>query len=212
MQRDECYYCSMKKKILLLILVVVMVTLYAIASRKPFLGDQSAQESPEVMVHSVTITDEQSFLMEMIPHHQEAVDTSQVVLDTAKSEELLQFAQKVVTVQNGEIDQMKGWLKEWYNFDFTQNPAYLPMMDELKMLEGSELEKVYIMGMIRHHQGAIEMAQIVQTLEPKTEIQKMAQDIITTQKAEIVYLQELLDTKYAQVEVKQDTEHELDIH
>ncbi|HBO38321.1 MAG TPA: hypothetical protein DD638_06630, partial [Pasteurellaceae bacterium] len=46
------------------------------------------------------VTDDKSFLNGMIPHHQEAVDTSAVILTRTNNPELVKFAQEVIATQS----------------------------------------------------------------------------------------------------------------
>jgi len=46
----------------------------------------------------------------MIPHHQEAIDTAQVILARTSRPEMRQFAQNIIQAQTAEIAQMKNWL------------------------------------------------------------------------------------------------------
>jgi uncharacterized protein (DUF305 family) len=59
---------------------------------------------------------DRAFLAGMIEHHQGAIDMAQSYLDAdfEKQAEVAQMAEAIVTVQDGEIVQMQGWLNEWY--------------------------------------------------------------------------------------------------
>lgn len=164
------------------------------------------------MVHSIAIIDDKSFLLEMIPHHQEAVDSSQLLVSSTTDAELKQFLTEVITVQTLEINQMKTWLKDWYGLEYSADSNYLPMMGDLSTFEGRNLEKVYVEGMIRHHQGAIEMAQKVLMLNPRPEIAQMAEEIVTVQQSEVETLQKWLDTKYQGIKAKDTMNHMMDIN
>jgi uncharacterized protein (DUF305 family) len=164
------------------------------------------------MAHNIEITDEKVFIREMIPHHQEAMDTSKVVLAQTQDPELKKFTQDVIDAQTREVTQMKGWLKDWFNEEYAGNSKYMPMMGDLSKFEGKALDKMYVEGMIRHHQGAIDMAQKVLTLNPRPEIKKMADDIISVQQTEVTTLQQWLKTKYQGVEAKDQMNHMMNIH
>lgn len=63
----------------------------------------------------------------------------------------------------------------------------MSMEDMAKMLEwktGDDLDRAFLEGMIPHHQGAVDMAKYL-TGAKHPELQKMWQDIITTQNKEI---------------------------
>ncbi len=54
------------------------------------------------------------FLEDMIVHHQGAVDMAIILRDKTGREELKSFAQEIISVQDQEINMMKGWLSEWF--------------------------------------------------------------------------------------------------
>lgn len=164
------------------------------------------------MLHNIEITDEKVFITEMIPHHQEAIDTSKIVLAQTQDPELKKFTQDVIDAQSKEVTQMKGWLKSWFNEEYITNTNYMPMMGDLSKFEDKALDKMYVEGMIRHHQGAIDMAQKVLTLNPRPEIKKMANDIISVQQTEVNTLQQWLNTKYQGIEAKDEMNHMMNIH
>ena len=63
------------------------------------------------------------------------------------------------------------------------------MMDDMNMgladKTGKEFDKAFIDEMIVHHQGAIDMANLVLQKSDRPELKKLAQDIITAQSSEI---------------------------
>ncbi len=127
----------------------------------------------------------------MIPHHQEAVDTSKIILEKSTSRELKAIATKIVTAQEKEITQMKGWLKDWYPNSILK-AEYMPMMQDLSKLSGHDLEDAFIADMIKHHEGAIAMAKEVLEISQRPEIVSIAKNIISTQKAEIAVFQKMM--------------------
>ena len=50
---------------------------------------------------------------EMIKHHQDAVEMSELVSDRAEHAELKDLAKNIIKDQTREIQQMKEWQKEW---------------------------------------------------------------------------------------------------
>lgn len=62
------------------------------------------------------------------------------------------------------------------------------MMDMTSRMQGKTgdaLDQIFLEDMIVHHQGAVDMAKILQAGTQRPELQKMAQDIITVQTKEI---------------------------
>ena len=130
------------------------------------------------------VKDDQSFIEAMIPHHQEAVDSSNQILISTQDPELKTFVQNVISAQTKEINEMKTWYKQWYGKDYTDSSNYQAMMGGMNNKTGSELDQEYIKGMIQHHAGAIQMAKKIQTITKRAEVTKLASDIIISQTRE----------------------------
>ena len=142
------------------------------------------------------ITDDQSFLENMIPHHEEAVTSSTKVIATTTDTELKAFASNVIKAQTKEIAEMKTWYRTWFNKDYTPNSNYMAMMTGMNNQTGKNLDKEYTKGMIKHHIGAIDMAKKIQIITKRPEILKLSNDIITSQNTEVATLKGWLMTKY----------------
>jgi uncharacterized protein (DUF305 family) len=145
---------------------------------------------------SLSVVDDKSFLEGMIPHHQEAVDSSKEIILTTTDPEIKVFAQNVILDQQTEIDQMKSLYKTWFNLDYTPNSNYMAMMAGTKGKTGKDADKSYITGMVAHHTGAIEMAQKILTLTQKNEIKSLANTIVANQTREIALLNTWTKTKF----------------
>ena len=70
----------------------------------------------------------------------------------------------------------------------------MTMTDRMKGKTGDELDKIFLEDMIVHHQGAVDMAQILVKETKRPELQKMGADIIRVQTAEIAQMQTWLNT------------------
>jgi uncharacterized protein (DUF305 family) len=143
-----------------------------------------------------SVKDDQSFLQNMIPHHEEAVTSSKLIVYSTKDPELKLFAQGVIDAQTKEINQMKSWYKEWFGKDYVSNGDYVNSMDIMnrKTLQG--LDRVYVSGMIMHHREAVNMADRILEITKRPELSKLANNIIITQTAEIDILSGWLKVKY----------------
>src|SRR5207245_11254773 len=52
---------------------------------------------------------EQSFLQQMIQHHRSGIEMAKLASDHTKRSELQQFASKMISMQEQEIEKMTGW-------------------------------------------------------------------------------------------------------
>lgn len=140
---------------------------------------------------SDTVVSEQTFLENMIPHHQEAINSSLEISLKTRNSALQVFANKVVLDQTQEINLMKSLYKQWYGKEYSGSNA-TSMMGDTRLLQGSDADKAYITGMIEHHKGAIAMASKVLTFNDlHSETKKLAEAIKTNQTAEINTLNQL---------------------
>lgn len=148
--------------------------------------------SSEQITHA-RVTNDEEFIFEMIPHHEEAIATSNYLLKNIENEILKKFANNVIAAQTSEVVQMKNWYKTWFGKEYETNNNYMPMMGDLTKFNDKDLEKAYIVGMIAHHEGAVMMAHQIQSLTQRPEIKKMATGIISVQSKEIEMLQNMLE-------------------
>lgn len=160
-----------------------------------------------IMNHADLVTDEVSFLSEMIPHHQEAIDTSAHLLTQTANTGLKLILVNIMSGQANEIKMMKKRLSDSYS-GVDYNVQYMPMMrDTNNITDTKVLEKMYMEDMIVHHQWAIDMANKLLTIMKEQDplvklsaegmaqrqtLKAFAQDIIDTQTREITQFQELL--------------------
>ncbi|HEY9688554.1 MAG TPA: DUF305 domain-containing protein [Coleofasciculaceae cyanobacterium] len=145
------------------------------------------------MMHSMQVNSEFEFVSQMIPHHQEAIDTAKIVRDRTQRPEMRQFTQAIIDAQSREVADMQGWLKTWYPGQ-TNTRAYEPMMRPLANLSGDALDRQFLQDMVHHHHGAVMMAnQLLQKkLVQHPPVQTLANNVIRTQTQEISQMQSWL--------------------
>ena len=144
------------------------------------------------MSHAEMINSEKDFLREMIPHHQEAVDTSVLLFVITDDKELKKLTEAIYTGQSKEILDMRLSYARWYKLIPT-GAMYQPMMRDLNTISDTEREIRYVEDMIVHHQGAVDMAEKVLTLDGiHEETVIFAKEIIKSQMAEIEFMERWL--------------------
>ena len=131
------------------------------------------------------------FLQMMIPHHQQAIDISDLALTRSADPELLALAKDIRDGQAAEIITMKAWLdKAGADLD----PGHSMGHDMGGMLSDSELaalkaatgksfDLLWLKGMTGHHDGAIHMATMIEDAS-NPEIKSFGQAIVTLQSAQ----------------------------
>jgi uncharacterized protein (DUF305 family) len=142
------------------------------------------------------VTDDKSFIQAMIPHHQEAIDTSKVILNESKDQELKIFANQVIIDQTKEVESMKTWYKTITSNEYKDDGKYMPMMTSMKGKTGTELDKAYMQGMMFHHGGAIDMAKKILPISKSQDVKTLANNIVINQAKEIQTLEVWLKTKF----------------
>lgn len=142
-----------------------------------------------------------AFAQMMIPHHRQAVQMSDMLL--AKSgidPDVTRLAQQIKNAQQPEIDTMTGWLTSWGKsvdggMGDMSHGGGLMSQDKMKQLEAADAAegpRLFLEGMIEHHQGAVTMAETEIESGKYPDAVKLAQSIVDTQTAEIKTMQVLL--------------------
>ncbi|GHF17144.1 DUF305 domain-containing protein [Pseudolysinimonas yzui] len=138
------------------------------------------------------------FNMMMIPHHEQAIEMSQIILAADDIHpDVTDLATRIAEAQAPEIEQMEAWLDaRGYPTPPDGMPGHGMMsdgdLDRLRDLDGVDAEVLFLTAMIDHHEGAIEMAEdeIDDGIDPETIA--LCERIIESQTAEIEEMQALL--------------------
>lgn len=133
-----------------------------------------------------------AFINLMTEHHAGAIAMAQAIDTEAKYPELQKIATDIIAAQTKEIADMKAWAQMWgYDYKEPSQASISAMAASLKDKSGDELDKQFIIDMIAHHTGAIDMANLAAQNGKHTEIKKLANDIFMAQTAEINTMQDL---------------------
>lgn len=186
------------------IIVVLLVTILGILlNRNSDDGSFGMHENDAKGMHdhsgSSTYTGaDVMFLQMMIPHHQQAIDISNIALKASKDSELLTLANTIIKAQSAEILQMEAWLK-----DANANPGMGHSMDGMGgMLDDTELaalsaatgktfDSLWLKGMIGHHDGAIHMTTMIRDAT-NPDIKSFGKKVVKDQSAQINQMNSML--------------------
>ncbi len=150
------------------------------------------------------------FLSHMIVHHEQALDLTAFVPSRTKREDFIRFARYLDGAQRVEIDQMKALLDlatargvEIPHHEMHGDPPMAGMLSRAQMAaisaaSGAEFERLWLQGMIVHHEGALDMARALQEREFASGrrpygIDVLVDDILVVQRGEITKMKAWLN-------------------
>jgi uncharacterized protein (DUF305 family) len=153
------------------------------------------------------------FAQMMIPHHEQALEMSELADGRASDAEIKSLAADIEKAQDPEIRTMKSWLKAWGKpesagesmpgmdhgsggMDHGSGMSGMMSDEDMKKLEaakGTEFDRMFAELMIEHHKGAITMAEDEQKKGRDATAKKLAADVVRTQSAEVEKFEKILD-------------------
>ncbi|WIM98593.1 DUF305 domain-containing protein [Actinoplanes oblitus] len=145
-----------------------------------------------------------AFAQQMIPHHQSAIAMAKMATGHVGDPRVAELADKIEAAQQPEISTMTRWLTAWN----TPMPSAggeamegmehgdMAGIDELDMTalmnaKGTPWDKEFLAVMVKHHQGAVTMAQQELANGTNSEAKSLAQKIITDQQAQIAEMKQI---------------------
>jgi len=167
-------------------------------------ASQSAADSPHNQADGM-------FATMMIPHHQQAIEMSDIIVAKQGIDpRVVDLATQIKAAQGPETETMQGWLTAWGmggmagmpgmdhgdmggvgGMDGMMSPAE---MDALKNAQGVDAAKLFLTGMIKHHQSAITMSQDEIKNGKNPDALALATSIIESQQKEIDTMNQILGT------------------
>jgi len=178
----------------------------------------SAQTSSQAQAAAHNKAD-MMFARMMIPHHEQAIEMSDMMLEKQGIDSrVMDLATQIEAAQGPEIEQMQGWLNQWGMSDTPghggdmpghggmkdSDPAGMPGMEGMEGMmspaqmaaldnaTGVEASKLFLTGMIKHHEGALTMAQEEIKNGQFPDAVALAKSILESQQKEIDTMNEIL--------------------
>ena len=157
------------------------------------------------------------FMSGMIPHHAQAVIMAGWAPSHGARKDVAVLCERIVVGQRDEIGMMQQWLrdrglpvpdatatKHKMKMNGMEHEMLMPgmMTDEqmaaLDKARGPEFDRLFLEGMIRHHQGAVDMVEELFKAYGAAQdevIYKFASDVYADQSTEIARMQKMLGDK-----------------
>jgi len=151
-----------------------------------------------------------AFLQMMVPHHLQALEMAALAPDRSASTAVLALASRIEAAQAPEILLMSGWLTErgvevpqpgddpaLWDHGAHGHDGMVGMLEpeELAALAGAsgeEFDRLFLAGMVLHHEGAVQMARDALAGATDPRVVELAEDVNAGQAAEVVRMQRLL--------------------
>jgi uncharacterized protein (DUF305 family) len=141
------------------------------------------------------------FAQMMIPHHEQAVELSDLALEVSTSRAVRDLAMRIRDGQAPEIDTMQGWvdaegvgsMMEGHSMEGHGMAGIVSERDfeRLRSLESPDFDQLFLDLMIGHHEGALDMVMMISGAE-NPEVAALAEAIVEAQTAEIAEMEALL--------------------
>jgi uncharacterized protein (DUF305 family) len=163
------------------------------------------------------------FMQGMIMHHSQAVDMTDLMPSRTKNKALLALGKRISISQTDEMRSMRQWLQErgkpvtmehdmagmdHSKMDHSKMGSMAPMMmpgmltpEQMKALAkatGAAFDRLFLTGMIQHHNGALIMVDDLFNTAgagQDNQLYDFATDVDNTQRAEINIMQGMLKGK-----------------
>ena len=170
------------------------------------LGDDTTSVSGNHMMGDGSMMSQnidQHFIVQMIPHHEGAIEMSKIALERSERAEIRSLAQGIIEAQQKEINDMSAWYETW--FGATPPRGGMGMMhmggmevdiDALRLVPAEDFDREFILQMIPHHEMAIVMAQMLLAATERPEMKQLGDNIVTSQSREIDMMRSWLGSWY----------------
>ena len=160
-----------------------------------------------------------AFMQGMIPHHAQAVLMAKMAKTHGAREDVRILCERILVAQSDEITLMRNWLRDRGQFvpaadathhKHTMNGVAHDMLmpgmltpEEMAALDkarGPEWDRLFLAGMIKHHEGALSM--VDDLFESYGALQdddmfKFASDVYADQTTEIDFMQKMLNAMWS---------------
>ncbi|KQR23484.1 DUF305 domain-containing protein [Microbacterium sp. Leaf151] len=147
---------------------------------------------------------DEMFVTMMIPHHEQAIEMAdQILSKTGVDGRVVTLAEGITAAQGPEIRTMRGWLETWGVAAAESSSGMEGMADGMMSADdmialdtatGNDAARLFLDGMIAHHEGAVTMAESILAEGKDPDVAALAQNIIDGQTAEIAVMREIRAT------------------
>lgn len=170
-------------------------------------GEEAQEVEPDATVPANQWSpDDETFMSAMIPHHAQALEMTALVPARTDDPRVRRLAERIEAAQGPEIMVMAAWLDErglpvprrdddhagHQGHDAMAGMLTAGEMAELARSRGRAFDRLFLTSMIRHHEGALEMADDTAGGGLDVLVGEHRDEVTSTQGAEVERMQRLL--------------------
>lgn len=157
---------------------------------------QVEMQMNERMMAAVGANASETWVRKMIEHHRGAVAMSQVLIDGGGDEDFVQMARTTVEKQQREIGELERLLSGGITGGSGETNPYGPveqsMHQQMMAATGANPSETWARKMIAHHQGAVDMSEVLIRQGGNPQVVAMARRTADDQRREIAHLEAML--------------------
>jgi len=157
---------------------------------------QAEMQMHERMVAATGANASETWVRKMIEHHRGAVEMSQVLINGGGDPGFVQIARTGAEMQQREIGQLERMLAGGIAGGSGEANPYGPversMHEQMMAATGSNLSESWARKMVAHHQGAVDMSQVLIRQGGNPQVLAMARTVAEVQRREIAHLEAML--------------------
>ena len=158
---------------------------------------------------------DQRFMAAMIPHHQGAIAMAELALRKARRAEIRALAQRIISSQSQEIDQMRQWYQQWFGTPVPvlqasssgamgmggrgigmgqgihmgqgmgMGGASMPGTNLAALSLAKDFDQAFLIAMVSHHRMGVMMAAMAQIHARHPQLLELEQAMVRVQSSEI---------------------------
>ena len=171
-------------------------------------GNESAQAMPsgpfsdaEMQMHgrmvaAIGANASETWVRKMIEHHRGAVAMSQILIDGGGEPDFVEMARMTVEKQQREIGELERLLSAGITGGSGEPNPYAPleqnMHQQMMAATGANISETWARKMIAHHQGAVDMSEVLIRQGGNPQVVAIARRTAEDQRREIAHLEAML--------------------
>ncbi|WP_282820257.1 MULTISPECIES: DUF305 domain-containing protein [Curtobacterium] len=183
--------------------LTIGLTLAGCSTNSTGSSDNSSSSTSAASAHN---DQDVMFTQGMLPHHQQAIEMSDMLLDKGSDvdADVVTLAKQIKAEQAPEIKTMTGWLKAWgepteassmSGMDHSSMSGGMMSdsdMDALDKASAADAGKLYLEQMVQHHTSAVDMAKTEVDKGKNSDAIALAKSIVSSQTEQITQMKDML--------------------